>query len=113
MENLVDGVVAAAASDAAAGQVFTLSDGIGIENADFFGRYATMLGVELPVLPIDELRAMLDAAGIGAETADYFLRRGTYSIAKARRVLGWEPRMSLDEGMASTEVWLRDNGLLA
>ena len=50
--------------------------------------------------------------GLNAETVDYFLRTGTYSIAKARRVLGYEPRVDLDEGMARTEAWLRGIGLL-
>ena len=42
----------------------------------------------------------------------YIARRGTYSIAKARRLLGYEPRVSLEEGMARTERWLREEGLL-
>ena len=123
VENLVDGIVLAAGSDAAAGQVFTISDGIGVTNADFFGRYAAMLGIDTPFVPADELRARfaeLEAAdqaagnppGLNAETVDYFLRTGTYSIAKARRVLGYEPRVDLDEGMARTEAWLRGIGLL-
>jgi nucleoside-diphosphate-sugar epimerase len=39
-------------------------------------------------------------------------RRGTYSVAKARRVLGWSPQVSLTEGMARTQQWLRDRGLV-
>jgi nucleoside-diphosphate-sugar epimerase len=42
----------------------------------------------------------------------YLARTGTYSIAKARRVLGYEPAIDLDEGMRRTEVWLRGEGLL-
>jgi len=30
---------------------------------------------------------------------DFLARTGRYSIAKARRVLGYEPRITLDEGM--------------
>lgn len=123
VENLVDGIVLAGGSEAAAGQVFTISDGIGVTNADFFGRYAAMLGIDTPFVPAEELRARfaeLEAAdqaagnppGLNAETVDYFLRTGTYSIAKARRVLGYEPRIDLDEGMARTEAWLRGIGLL-
>jgi nucleoside-diphosphate-sugar epimerase len=36
----------------------------------------------------------------------YFARTGTYSIEKARRVLGCEPKIDLDEGMARTQKWL-------
>jgi dTDP-glucose 4,6-dehydratase len=28
-------------------------------------------------------------------------------ISRARRVLGWEPRVGLDEGMADTTHWFR------
>ena len=41
---------------------------------------------------------------------DYFLRRGTYSIARARAELGYEPAHDLDAGMAKTEAWLRAEG---
>jgi nucleoside-diphosphate-sugar epimerase len=35
-----------------------------------------------------------------------------YSNEKARRLLGWSPRISLDEGMRRTEAWLRASALL-
>ena len=123
VDNLVDAIVRAAELPEAAGQVFTISDGIGVTNADFFGRYAAMLGIDLPMLPADEIRDRFQAIeeadvaagrppGLNAETVDYFLRTGTYSIAKARRVLGHEPRVDLDEGMRRTQAWLREVGLL-
>lgn len=123
VDNLVDAIVAAAEHPDAAGQVFTVSDGVGVTNAEFFGRYAAMLGIELPLLPAHEIRARFQAIeeadqaagrppGLNAETVDYFLRTGTYSIAKARRVLGYEPKVDLDAGMVRTEAWLREVGLL-
>ena len=33
-------------------------------------------------------------------------------IEKARRVLGYEPRIDLDEGFRRTEAWLREEGML-
>jgi nucleoside-diphosphate-sugar epimerase len=38
----------------------------------------------------------------------YFTRRGTYSIARARDELGWEPRTPLGEGLERTCAWLRE-----
>lgn len=112
IDNLVDGLVLAAASAAASGQVLTLSDGVGVSNLDFFGRYYRMLGLEPELLPAAEVAARLDAAGVGADTVDYLLRRHTYSNAKARTMLGWTPAVGLDEGMARCEAWLREQGLL-
>ena len=40
-------------------------------------------------------------------TVDYMMRRGTYSIARARAELGYQPQIGLDEGMRRTEAWLR------
>ena len=43
---------------------------------------------------------------------DYLARRGSYSIARARDVLGYEPAHDLEAGMAKTEEWLRAEDLL-
>ena len=45
-------------------------------------------------------------------TVDYLRRRGTYSIARARAELGYEPAVDVEEGMRRTEAWLRAGGLL-
>ncbi|MCU0278742.1 MAG: hypothetical protein MUE31_07610, partial [Candidatus Nanopelagicales bacterium] len=39
-------------------------------------------------------------------------RRGTYSIAKARDLLGWTPQVGLDAGMELTRAWLGEQGWL-
>ena len=40
----------------------------------------------------------------------YLLRRGTHSNAKARSVLGWEPRIGVPEGLGRTVAWLKAEG---
>jgi nucleoside-diphosphate-sugar epimerase len=124
IDNLVDGLRLAAEQPQAAGQVFTLSDGIGVSCREFFSHYFRMLGKRGPVcLPTPLAVGLASGAGaverlrgrqseINATSMRYFARRGTYSIAKARRLLGYEPTVSLDEGMRRTEVWLRERGLL-
>src|SRR3954469_15794669 len=44
VDNLIDGVTLAAASEAAVGEIFTIADGTAVEIGDFFGHYARMLG---------------------------------------------------------------------
>ena len=111
VDNLVDGVVAAATSPDAAREIFTLADGPAVDVTAFMGRYADMLGVRPPrVLSPRVGRAIV--AGLepvmkrlrpdnemSPAAFDYVARRGAYSTEKARRVLGWEPRVDLDEGM--------------
>ena len=122
IDDLVGGVVAVAAEEGAAGQVFTLSGGLGVPNREFFGHYARALGVRVPTLPAALARGaarvgeQLDRGGTGdinPRSVDYLLRTGTYSIVKAERVLGWRPEVELADGMERTLAWLRADGLLS
>ncbi len=124
VDNLLDALEAAATRDEAAGQVITVTDGRGVSCREFFGHYSRMLGKGpppvLPTLAAVGLAALPEAAArIGGtqtefrrESMRYFARTGTYSIAKARELLGYEPAIGLEEGMARTEDWLREHGLL-
>lgn len=125
IDNIVDGIALAASSPAGAGQVFTISDGIGVTTADFFGRYATLLGARpIRTLPTSVAASLAAAAArvekllgqsseMNRSSALYLARRGTYSIEKARRMLGYLPCVSLDEGFERTARWLRDQGMIA
>ncbi len=121
IDNLIDGVVLAAAAEEAVGQVFTLSDGIGVPYREFFQPYAELVGRRLITLPTSVAlpasaviqRVARLAPGdneINPGAARYLLRTGTYSIEKARRVLGWDPRVGVEDGLERTINWLRDNG---
>ena len=123
IDDLVDGVVRAASSEAADGQVLTLSGGVGIANRDFFGRYADALGTRLVTVPtpvakgaaaLVQLAARLQAGDndINPRSIAYMTRTGTYANDKARRLLGWEPQVGVDEGLERTLAWLRAQNLL-
>ena len=124
VDNLVDGVALAAASDEAVGEIFTIADGITVEVGEFFGYFAKMLGKSRPrTVPTTVARTIAAAGGriekamgrdteMSAGSIDYLAKRGGYSIEKARRVLGYEPKVSLEEGMRRCEEWLRGEGML-
>lgn len=123
VDNLVDGIVLVGDHPAASGQVFNLSDGVGVSNAEFFGYYHHMLGTRPRYAPAPVARLLFNLAGFverrrGRPTEatgaaiDYFCRTGTYSIAKARALLGYDPAVDLEEGMQRTEAWLRFEGHL-
>ena len=124
IDNLVEGILSAARSDAAAGQVFTLTDGRGVTTRDYFGRYAAMLGKRPPpgvpnalALPASWLihhgnRLAGTANELNPDAIRYLSRTGTYSIEKAREWLAYSPAVDLDEGFERTERWLREAGLL-
>ena len=124
VDNLVDGVTLAADSPAAVGEIFTIADGYAIDTADFFAHYARMLGKSgVRTLPTPVARSIAAAGGriekaLGRDTEmsgasiDYIAKRGSYSIEKARRILGYEPKVDLEEGMRRCEEWLRAEGIL-
>lgn len=123
IDNLVDGILLTLTTEAASGQVFTLTDGYGVECREYFGRLATMAGGSVLCLPTSVALPIARAAGgllrgLGqsSELADASVlmlsRTGQYSIEKARTVLSFEPRVTFDEGMAVVEAWARKEGLV-
>jgi nucleoside-diphosphate-sugar epimerase len=123
VDNLVDGYVLAASAPGAEGQVFTISDGVGVECREFFAHHHRWLGVRGPRTLPTGLALVL--AGVnervrrlaGSETevtpgaVRYFTRSGTYSIEKARTTLGYEPAVGLAEGLERTRAWAIEAGL--
>ena len=43
---------------------------------------------------------------------DFFLKHRAFKIDKARKGLGWEPRIDLEEGIRQTLAYYREQGLL-
>jgi nucleoside-diphosphate-sugar epimerase len=123
VDNLIDGAFLAL-GEKAAGHAFTITDGVAERASVYFLRLGRMLGLSrIPTLPASLMRAALRAGeGVGALTGwsppghpaavDFLLRPGAYSIAHARNLLGYEPRVHLDEGMEGVHRWLAAEGLL-
>lgn len=122
VDNLVDGMVLAIASEQAIGQIFNVTDGYGISCSDYFGRLAAMTGRKVRTLPTPAALTLATSLGaiqrglgmqseLTAATIGMLSRQGTYSIEKARTLLGYEPIVSLDDGMAGVEQWARAEGL--
>ena len=114
IDNFVDGLVLSLADDAAIGQVFIISDGVGVRCADFFGRMAAACDGTIRTLPMTIaaptaqvlgklLRRFGQDTDLSAGTMGLLNRPGTYAIGKARKVLGYRPLVSIDEGMQRVE----------
>jgi nucleoside-diphosphate-sugar epimerase len=123
VEDLVDGVLLALASDEAAGQIYTLTGGYEIECREYFGRLASLAGGRVTCLPTAVAVPMTAAVGaatrrlgvhseLTAATMLMLARRGGYSIDKARAELGFAPRRNLEESLATCEAWARAEGLV-
>lgn len=125
VSDLVEGILAAASQPHGIGQVITLSGGVGVSTGEYFGRIAAMLGRDgVRTAPTPLLLALTKAVAtaegllgnpgeVNPNAIRYLTRRGTYSIEKARRLLGFQPQVDLETGMRACEEWLRERGLLA
>lgn len=124
IDNFVDGVLLALASPAAVGETFNICDGATVTYRDFYLRYAAMLGkTDLRTVPAFVakgaasppgrwLRRLMGKQPPGPWSLHFRFNPSRFSIAKASRLLGYTPQITLDEGMRRTEAWLREAGYL-
>ena len=124
VDDLAECVLLALTHPDGAGGVFTAWSGERVPVHAFFGSYARMLGKpKAPSIPVPVARVVAGAEELlGRVTGRhptattfglrYVSRRYAYDSPRAREVLGWEPQVSLSEGMRRTEAWLRKTGHL-
>ncbi len=124
IDNLVDGILLAAKSDAAVGEAFIISDGVKTPWKEFLDGYARMLKRD-GLKSISKSRAKVlglmmeivsrwtgKAPDLTRAIVGFWTQSGYFDISKARTVLGYAPRISLHQGMMQTEDWLRQAGYL-
>jgi nucleoside-diphosphate-sugar epimerase len=95
-----------------------------VETREFFRHHFDWLGMRGPmVVPTPLALGMAAAADafyrLRGEPSEanpgavrYLTRRGSISIDRARELLGYEPRVGLEEGMRRSREWARAEGLL-
>jgi nucleoside-diphosphate-sugar epimerase len=103
VDDLVDAVVRALREPRAAGRAYTVWDGEAVTAREFFGHHARSLGQDrVRVLPAPLLRLTARTVGAGPAAVTFMQRRAAFPNTRAREELGWQPRVSLAEGMART-----------
>lgn len=125
IDDLVDGIVLAAGSPKAPGQIFNLLGPAPATTGEFFAHHVRWVGKTGPprslstpaALRIARLAAALARLvgrplELSPQTMLMLAKAHAPSGEKARHVLGYAPRVTLDEGMRRTEAWLRENGQL-
>ncbi|MGH2403191.1 MAG: NAD-dependent epimerase/dehydratase family protein [bacterium] len=96
-EDAARGFVLAALHPAAANEVFNITRGEGRSIREL----AEVIGALVPGTRIDS-----------QHETEKRPERGTLDISKARRVLGYEPQISLEEGMKRYVAYVRESGIL-
>jgi nucleoside-diphosphate-sugar epimerase len=125
IDNLIDATLLATKRDESVGHAYIITDGVAIPWKEFFGCYAQMAG-KPHMRSVPEVLGKLVALGmeltskftgkqpkITRQAVGFLTRKARFSIDKARRELGYQPRLSLKEGMRITEQWLREEGHLS
>jgi nucleoside-diphosphate-sugar epimerase len=114
VKNLVEGILLAALSQAAVGEVFNLTDGQSVTKKQFVGRVAELAGLKQPRLHIPrgvaralanvieaiaKLRGAKGPPLINKARYKFLGLHLDYSIEKARRVLGYQPPFTFEQGI--------------
>lgn len=125
IDNLVDAFVKAMPAGTGAGEAYIIGDEHYYTLNELVARVGKALGkdVSVPHLPITPLivaghvcEKVCKPFGINPpifpRRVDWFRQVRAFSIDKARRDLGYEPKVGIDEGLRLTGEWYRANGYL-
>ncbi len=106
--NLADAVVAAIDSPAAAGRTFLAADAEDLSTPDLVRGIAQALGTRARLLPCPAALLNL-AAALAGRRADAERLTGSLQVdaSALRRDLGWQPRLTLAQGLEATARWFR------
>jgi nucleoside-diphosphate-sugar epimerase len=122
VENLADGLILAGTHDAARGETYVITDGVKLTWRRYFEKLTTALDVPPPRCSVPPGVAWAAASILEAVYRRLRIRRRPpitrylvahlshdvhFSIAKARRELGYAPRVDVDEAIARTAAWYR------
>jgi nucleoside-diphosphate-sugar epimerase len=125
ISDLCDGIIRCGEQPAAHGQTYILSGPryttlheLVAETAKALGRPAPRGHVPLFPVKVAARLCELLCKPFGIEPPlhmrrlDFFIKDRGFSSAKARREIGYEPKVDLAEGLAATAAWYRANKLL-
>ena len=125
VDDLVDGLLLAGDVPDAVGEVFIIAGEAYTTLQRLVNLTADALGaahprLKLPYLPVYAASVVCDRLfrAVGANPplyprrVEFFAKDRAFDITKAKELLGYRPKVSLDEGLAKTAEWYRENGLL-
>jgi nucleoside-diphosphate-sugar epimerase len=125
IDNLVDAFVAAMADGAGDGEAYLIADDEYLEIEDLVKRVGRALNVDVkiphyPVWPVVAAGHVVEKAcrpfgvtpPIFPRRVDWYRQNRAFKIDKAKRDLGYEPKVGIDEGLRRTADWYRREGYI-
>lgn len=126
VRDLIEGLLAAAAHPAAAGEIFVLAGQEVVTTRGLVEKVSAALGRRppsrhLPLWPFlaaaVTMEATLKPLGIQPplhrRRLDFFRKSFVFDTNKAEAMLGFKPQVDLTAGLAETAAWYRTNGYLS
>jgi nucleoside-diphosphate-sugar epimerase len=125
IDDLVDGILLCGSRPEALGEVFTLGGEqyttlqvLVDKIAEVLGKSRT--GFRIPYMPVYLASVVCDkickkigvSPPIYPRRVEFFSKDRAFSIEKAKRLLGYQPKVSLQDGLARTAAWYKEEGLL-
>lgn len=125
VDNLVDAFVLAMQPGRGDGEAYLVADEEYVAIGDLVRRVAAALGVEvrirrLPMLPVVAAGHLCEklckpfgiVPPIFPRRVDWYRQNRAFRIDKAKRELGYAPRVGLDDGLRRTGEWYRREGFI-
>lgn len=122
VENLADALILAGTTQGAAGEAYVITDGIELTWRSYFDKLTAALGLPGPRVSCPPQVAFVAAWGLESAyrllgvsqrppltryLVAHLSRDYHFSIAKAARELGYEPKVKVDEAIERTAAWYR------
>lgn len=125
IDNLVDAFVLAMQAGKGDGEAYLIADEQYLEIEDLVRRVGKALGIDVkiphyPVWPVVVVGHIVEKAckpfgikpPIFPRRVDWYRQNRAFRIDKAKRDLGYQPRIGIDEGLRRTAEWYRRENLL-
>lgn len=106
LDNLIDLIITCMEHPAAANQVFLAGDGVDISTTDLLYRLTKAMGIPARLIPVPVWMLETGATLLGKRmVAQRLCGNLQVDISKTRRMLGWEPRVDMDDELKRTADW--------
>ena len=125
IDDLLDGYELALAHPAAPGEAFILAGPRSVSQEELARTIARHTGgrvlpFRIPIAPLHVAADLCEAVCVPLEIepplhrrrVDFWTKNRSFSVEKARRLLGYEPKVDVDEGIGRAALWYRQAGWL-
>lgn len=125
VEDLVEGFVLAGESEKANNEIFTIGGEEYLTLNELVAKIAKILDkpvskIKIPVWPVWLAGALCEfickplgiSPPIFRRRIDFFVKDRAFDITKAKTILNYQPKVSLEEGLKRTAEWYKEQGLI-